>query len=1517
MVTGDEEIQWAYLIGPCFQLENTAGKPLTGGYLEVYIAGTRDKYYCASDFAGTLHPFQIPLDSLGSNIVLASPTNVYDIYVYNKFGSLVMSRYNVMCTNGSADISVTGFTSVISDGTLDVSVTGNSFIISAQELWDAVSGLVNDVQTVSSALDSVSGMLDGKKDIQVPYIASGTNVQTITKITQDEQGVMTVEYSDIQAQNPLTPGQYVNIDNDVISVTGLQPEGDYLEQGDLDGYATENWVTAYVEEHGGDDQVQSDWTQTDSEAVDYIKNKPAEKVLVAGDHIDITSTASSVEISAEGFATEDYVVDYVDSVVSGLDPVDITSSDGTIVVSSTVSGSVKVFDLSVSGGQPVYFRGGETWVPVSGTTADFSRVKKFDGTIVPSDTVSGIVPLGEGLWAWDAIVDIYVGGHVNELVKCGIKGQAVGNGYDPDSETELLIDSTRPGVINSFTLTGLSRGGSNAHLAFTFTRENSSTSTMWVRMRRLSVYQVKGPGVSQSGGGGDYEAGYGIIINNNVISVNSALIPDIDTVSGMINNATDGLASEDYVTGYVETQIDNAKEIYNVYWNMSTLSEIIQASVLDNKKVYLEVAHYDESWTDIHYEVPLTRIVTPSQAVSGWYAEFVVPYTTADNSPKGIVFKVDATNTWSQYEFGQVQADWSVTATDSVSYIQNKPDLSGFVNESYVTGYVESQVSGLQPAGDYLVSGDLEGYATEGYVTAYVDSHVTGGGGNQFFTEAMYKSADDSLHSIIPGMAIDYNKTYNQTFNGIILEYANYSGVPIFGRLKDKHLMKFADKSRQINIVLDYYASVSIYPVWLPCTSNSSGTLTPINTSVYLKYKNTVTFAYTSAGINPYQSNGTRRSFSYKYAATINTPFTYGKNFDDSIFEKVGDWSNITDVSPECWVLAFRNSDNTGWDYMTATTSESSSGMCVRFPYNMFDVKVWTGLDINPAKGIYVTNPVPSAASSDNGKVLGVTDTSGSIGWVEAGGGTEYTAGNYIDITNDVISVTGLQPAGDYLVSGDLAGYATEDYVTAYVDSHVTGGGSSTVYVDTHTGLKGDGSQSDPIAINYDTNTLSTAQGTETVTFTSGAGGFATIPGNSAMTTYMSTHMVTVTFQGITPVSQYRSPVKLTLSPADGQGGDLYLNVSSNIAANDTTCVVMFDVRNDILDWSPGTWNATKDWNLWLYFDDEATYPQIPYGYATSQAPSDNYKLTVKEPIPSHSYADSNKVLTVNSSNNTLYWNTVKTLPAHSYSDVGKVLTAGSNASTETWKEIEIVVANGSPIIGKGSTGDPLDLSIDNATLAVSGITDNNLPMVGGHAQIYANTTLSQYVASNNITFTITGITPTASSRTVSFSFTGGSTGSKSCFPEVISGGTIPANASSFSVTVNARNYAEWGYPYSSAYDWHIYISEEDGATWPAIPYTGCSHNGPATSSNVLAVKNPVPSSTSSDENKVLTVNSSGTPEWQPAQGGGTTYTAGNMISLANDAIAVSTTAGITDIQTVASLPANPVSTVLYLIPEV
>lgn len=95
MINDLDIVQWAYLLDPAFQLVNSAGKPLTNGWIEVYYHGTRTKYYCASDFDGTLHPFKIPLDSLGANIVLADPGYAYDVYVYNAFGSLVMSRYNV------------------------------------------------------------------------------------------------------------------------------------------------------------------------------------------------------------------------------------------------------------------------------------------------------------------------------------------------------------------------------------------------------------------------------------------------------------------------------------------------------------------------------------------------------------------------------------------------------------------------------------------------------------------------------------------------------------------------------------------------------------------------------------------------------------------------------------------------------------------------------------------------------------------------------------------------------------------------------------------------------------------------------------------------------------------------------------------------------------------------------------------------------------------------------------------------------------------------------------------------------------------------------------------------------------------------------------------------------------------------------------------------------------------------------------------------------------------------------
>lgn len=79
-------------------------------------------------------------------------------------------------------------------------------------------------------------------------------------------------------------------------------------------------------------------------------------------------------------------------------------------------------------------------------------------------------------------------------------------------------------------------------------------------------------------------------------------------------------------------------------------------------------------------------------------------------------------------------------------------------------------------------------------------------------------------------------------------------------------------------------------------------------------------------------------------------------------------------------------------------------------------------------------------------------------------------------------------------------------------------------------------------------------------------------------------------------------------------------------------------------------------------------------------------------------------------------------------------------------------------------------------------------------------------------------------------------------------------------------------------------------------PETTATYQKTTIVADSVCVANPLPASAQADSGKVLKVNASGNAEW-----GTDGFT---------------TTAGITDIQQVNALPANPVATVLYLIPE-
>lgn len=245
MINVDEEISLAYLLDPAFQLVNTAGKPLTDGWLEVYIHGTRNKYYCYKDWDKEfLHPFKIPLDSLGSNIVLASPAHAYDIYVYNKFGSLIMSRYNIVPVTGDGTVikDVVNIKSV--DGTVTVNSSDQTnWDLSIKDTVDKVNQNTQDISGVKVELSNhkeeinnltvtvnnhttqigqiqedivgIESTVANKKDKQAELNFNGSATKTIKKISQYPNGELNVEFEDIDLPQEVPNVEITSKDNSV------------------------------------------------------------------------------------------------------------------------------------------------------------------------------------------------------------------------------------------------------------------------------------------------------------------------------------------------------------------------------------------------------------------------------------------------------------------------------------------------------------------------------------------------------------------------------------------------------------------------------------------------------------------------------------------------------------------------------------------------------------------------------------------------------------------------------------------------------------------------------------------------------------------------------------------------------------------------------------------------------------------------------------------------------------------------------------------------------------------------------------------------------------------------------------------------------------------------------------------------------------------------------------------------------------------------------------------------------
>jgi hypothetical protein len=293
-----------YLLSPEFQISVTSGKPNTGGWIEVFIHGSRTKYFTACDFNGTKNPFRIPLDSLGQAMVLADDSNKYDVFVYNRYGSLLFSRYNVMTSGGGSGDSTEALEWFRGES---YSVYEESDIYVPVKVGGTMDVLEDGIQVYGNRYYHITAHLSAVRESTAPYydsfdvriVGHSENPQTVLEqhftidwsmgLVQDfeistdfmcrESGTIRFyvegvgEYGEVQ----LNDVEVHRVYSGVAEVPGhllTREEADGRYQGTLvEGYGInidENNVISVARDLG----TQSDWAVTSPGSPAFIRNKP-------------------------------------------------------------------------------------------------------------------------------------------------------------------------------------------------------------------------------------------------------------------------------------------------------------------------------------------------------------------------------------------------------------------------------------------------------------------------------------------------------------------------------------------------------------------------------------------------------------------------------------------------------------------------------------------------------------------------------------------------------------------------------------------------------------------------------------------------------------------------------------------------------------------------------------------------------------------------------------------------------------------------------------------------------------------------------------------------------------------------------------------------------------------------------------------------------------------------------------------------------------------------------------------
>ena len=734
MITSEQAQELGYLLDPCFQIVNTAGKPVTNGYIEIYLHGTRVKYYAFSDWNGSLHPFQIPLDSLGSNIVLADPANSYDVYVYNAFGTLLMSRYNVKVSAASGGSS--GGLPAQYEAEHWLGQYGATQVLEGNERGQTLA-LPHRPDYQGDFIDHINwGYINGDEVNQYPkymYLKPGLYLvncvirfqqQTGTEVNRlDELLVYTGNGNaneDVAWQLDET-GPYTNTDRHCLKLTFIRKVLDEGESSTVDcnnilyfaPAPQVNWSDAYIQtlQIVKLDSKGGAGTQT------YI---PGDYVSIIGNVISVTGilpdSATADFVQYEEFNTE------IQNIHNEIDNLEITVQNATaqIVEQTTEIVTSVVEEVAPPMVTSIIER------ELAGVTGEFATRDELESaTANLQDQIDNIEPGVQSDWTEDDPND-----------PSYIKNK-------PDLDiyaTKDELQSATSEIINVIeTVTGNVPTGAVTHEEL-----ENATSVLQNEIDNIPA-QVQSDWAQSATGEPDYiknkpevlplVAGQNIAINE----VNGEIVisaeggqPTGDYVErDELENVTSQIESEiENVTSQIPTDVVTHAELEAATANIPaqvqsdwTESDSSDPSFIQNKPTELSLVE----GTNIHITKSGNEvIISADNGATGAVTQSELATATANLQTEIETVTGDVIDTvTSMIPAAQVQSDWTESDTSDPSYIQNKPSEKTLVEGQnvHITAsgdYIVISADGGQVTGDYVERDELEA------VTADVLDQATG-----------------------------------------------------------------------------------------------------------------------------------------------------------------------------------------------------------------------------------------------------------------------------------------------------------------------------------------------------------------------------------------------------------------------------------------------------------------------------------------------------------------------------------------------------------------------------------------------------------------------------------------------------------------------------------------------------------------------------------------------------------------------------------------------------------------------